>query len=268
MSALGTPVSALGTPSPSSAGVLSEPSWGSALPGNLTLGNLAIEVVRKDIKNIHLSVHPPIGRVRMAAPEHVSNDALRAFAIGKLTWIRRQQQKLHMQERENPREFIHRESHSVWGRRRLLTVIEHDKPPFVELRHTRLKLFVRPGTDTEGRNALLEAWYREQLRSAVAPLIERWQKKLRVQVAKVFVQHMKTRWGSCNHTAHTIRLNTELAKKPPMCLEYIVVHELLHLLEPTHNARFIALLDQHLPGWTNRRDQLNRLPVRHETWSY
>jgi predicted metal-dependent hydrolase len=127
-------MSALGTPSPSSAGVLSEPRWGSALPGNLTLGNRAIEVVRKDIKNIHLSVHPPAGRVRMAAPAHVSNDALRAFAIGKLTWIRRQQQKLHVQERETPREFIHRESHSVWGRRRLLTVIEQDKPPFVELR--------------------------------------------------------------------------------------------------------------------------------------
>lgn len=234
----------------------------------LQLGSLVIEVVRKPIKNVHLSVYPPAGQVRMTAPPHLSQDALRAFAIGKLTWIRRQQDKLHAQERETPREFLHRESHHVWGRRRLLTIVEHHAPPLVELRHTRLKLSVRPGTDAEGRAAVLEAWYREQVRTAVAPLREHWQRKLRVQVTKVFVQHMKTRWGSCNPTSHTIRLNTELAKKPPMCLEYILVHELLHLLEPTHNARFIALLDHHLPGWTNRRDQLNRLPVRHETWTY
>ena len=234
----------------------------------LQVGGLAIEVVRKDIKHVHLSVHPPVGRVRMAAPAHLSNDALRAFAIGKLTWIRRQQKKLDHQERETPREFLNRESHYVWGRRRLLTIVERHAPPLVELRHTRLKLLIRPGTDVDGRANVLEAWYREQVRAAVAPLLERWQRRLRVQVAKVFVQHMKTRWGSCNPTAHTIRLNTELAKKPPECLEYLLVHELLHLLEPTHNARFIALLDQHLPGWTNRRDQLNRLPVRHETWGY
>lgn len=234
----------------------------------LQVGDLVIEVVRKDIKHVHLSVHPPAGRVRMAAPAHLSNDALRAFAIGKLTWIRRQKKKLDSQERETPREFLNRESHYVWGRRRLLTICEHHAPPLVELRHARLKLSVRPGTDAEGRSAVLETWYREQVRAATAPVLERWQRRLRVQVSKVFVQHMKTRWGSCNPIARTIRLNTELAKKPPACLEYILVHELLHLLEPTHNARFIAVLDQHLPGWANRRDQLNRLPVRHENWTY
>jgi len=273
MSALGAALGAalgvaLGAPGTSPAGGSTEPGWCPALPGDINLGDLVIEVVRKDIKHVHLSVHPPMGRVRMAAPSHLSQDALRAFVIGKLAWIRRQQAKLHAQERETPREFLDRESHYVWGRRRLLTIVEHHAAPLVELRHTRLKLFVRPGTDAEGRSRVLEAWYREQLRSEVAPLLEPWQRRLRVQVTKVFVQHMKTRWGSCNPIAHTIRLNTELAKKPIACLEYILVHELLHILEPTHNARFVALLDQHLPGWTNRRDQLNRLPVRHENWTY
>jgi predicted metal-dependent hydrolase len=234
----------------------------------LRLGDLAVEVVHKDIKNVHLSVHPPAGRVRIAAPRHLSVDAIRAFAIGKLGWIRRQQKKLQEQERETPREYLDRESHHVWGRRCLLAVVERDAPPSVEWGHHRLALFVRPGTDARSRAEVLERWYRDQLRAAALPLLARWQPRLGVQVERLFVQRMKTRWGSCNPSARTIRLNTDLAKKPRECLEYLVVHELVHLLEPTHNARFVALIDRFLPGWPHRRELLNRLPVRHEDWSY
>lgn len=232
------------------------------------LGDIRIEIVRKDIRNLHLSVHPPAGRVRIAAPRHLSDAAIRAFAIGKLGWIRQQQKKLRKQERESARDYIDRETHYVWGERCLLRVLEHDAPPVVQWRPRRLLLCIRPQTTAARRAQILDAWYREQLRSAAEPLAAQWQHTLGVRMNALFIQRMKTRWGSCNHTAATVRLNTELAKKPRECLEYILVHELLHLLEPRHNARFVALLDQFLPGWTHRRELLNRLPVRHEDWQY
>jgi predicted metal-dependent hydrolase len=234
----------------------------------IELGEITVDVVLKDIKNVHLSVHPPAGRVRISAPKRMSLDTIRVFAISKLDWIKRQQAKLREQERENPREYVERESHYVWGKRYLLTVTEGDEPPAIELRHSRMLLRVRPGTVDARREALVEEWYREQIKAAVPPLLDRWQPLMGVSVERFFVQRMKTRWGSCNHEARTIRLNTELAKKPPECLEYIVVHELAHLLEPTHNARFVALMDRFMPKWQFYRDVLNRLPVRQERWSY
>lgn len=234
----------------------------------LRLGELAIAVERKAVAHVHLSVYPPAGSVLLVAPAHLSDQALRAFAIRKLTWIRRQQAKLRAQDRETPRDLINRESHHVWGRRYLMRVVEHDAPPSIELRPTRLIMSVRPDTDADARAAILAAWYREQLRERVAPLLTKWEDRLGVHSHHLYVQHMKTRWGSCNPAARTIRLNTELARKPVECLEYILVHELMHLLEPTHNSRFTDLLDRHLPAWGNRRDLLNRLPVRHEAWGY
>jgi len=234
----------------------------------LQLGDIPVDVVLKDIKNVHLSVYPPSGRVRISAPKHMSLDTIRVFVISKLDWIRQQQTKLREQERETPRDYVERESHYVWGKRYLLTVTESDEPPAIELKHSRMVLRVRPGTGEHKRQALVEEWYREQLKAAVPPLLARWQPLLGVQAERWFVQRMKTRWGSCNHKARTIRLNTELAKKPAQCLEYIVVHELVHLLEPTHNARFVALMDRFLPQWQLHRQALNRLPVRQETWSY
>ena len=234
----------------------------------LQIGELAVEVTQKDIKNIHLSVHPPHGRVSIAAPLHLSVSAIRAFAIGKLSWIRQQQRKLQEQERETPREYLDRESHYVWGRRCLLKVVEHDAPPAIEWRHHRLVLAVRPGTDEGRRGEVLEAWYRDQLREEAKPLTAEWERRLGVRVDRVFIQRMKTRWGSCNPASHAIRLNTDLAKKPRECLEYILVHELVHPLEPTHNSRFVALMDGFLPGWEHRRDHLNRLSVRHVDWTY
>jgi len=163
---------------------------------------------------------------------------------------------------------VDRESHYVWGKRYLLTVSERDEPPSIELKHSRMLLRVRPRTDEDKRRALVEEWYREQLKEAVPPLLARWQPLLDVRVERFFVQRMKTKWGSCNHKARTIRLNTELAKKPAECLEYIVLHEMVHLVEPTHNARFTKLLDHFMPQWRHYRDTLNGLPVRHERWSY
>jgi predicted metal-dependent hydrolase len=225
-------------------------------------------VLRKDIKNVHLSVHPPAGRVRIAAPRHLSDDAIRAFAIRKLGWIRRQQSALQEQERETPREFLDRESHFVWGRRLLLRVVEADATPRVELSPRRLLLHVRPGTPVSKRVQILEEWYRLQIRAALPPLVSRWGRTMGVTVRRVFVQRMKTKWGSCNPRAGTIRVNTELARKPLECLEYLVVHELAHLLEPMHNPRFVALMDRFLPAWRSARQTLNRLPVRHEEWEY
>lgn len=234
----------------------------------LKLGDMVVDVVLKDIKNIHLSVHPPTGRVRISAPSRMSIDTIRVFAISKLGWIKEQQRKLQEQERETPREYLERESHYVWGKRYLLDVSENDQAPSVELKHSRMLLRVRPGTDESRRQAIVEGFYREQIKKAVPPLIEKWVPLLGVKVDRFFVQRMKTRWGSCNAGAGHIRLNTELAKKPPECLEYIVVHEMTHLLEPTHNDRFRALMDRFMPKWKFYLDHLNRFPISHEDWTH
>lgn len=234
----------------------------------LQLGDMAVEVAFKDIKNVHLSVHPPAGRVSISAPRRMKLETVRVFAISKLDWIKRQQKKIRLQEREPQREYLERESHYVWGQRCLLSIIERDEPPSVILKHSKLHLTIRPGTDTGKRHELIEAWYREQIRLTVPALIAKWQPLLGIELSRFFVQRMRTRWGSCNPTARTIRLNTDLAKKPRECLEYIVVHELIHLLEPTHNARFVSLMDRFMPRWQAYREALNRLPVRHEEWEY
>ncbi|MCO5096946.1 MAG: M48 family metallopeptidase [Rhodocyclaceae bacterium] len=234
----------------------------------IDLGDMRVEVVRKEIKNLHLSVLPPQGRVRVAAPRHMSLDTIRVFVISRLVWIRGQQRKMLAQEREAPREYLDRESHYVWGRRYLLKRVEKETAPAIELRHRSLVLQVRPGTGEARSQEILEAWYREQIRAAVPELIARWEPVMGVKVGRVFVQRMKTKWGSCNPSSGAIRLNTELAKKPPECLDYIVVHEMAHLLEHTHNARFTSLMDLFMPQWQHVRDVLNRLPVRHENWEY
>jgi len=238
------------------------------MAARINLGDITADVVFKDIKNVHLSVYPPDGKVRISAPCRMSLDTIRVFAISKLAWIKQQQKKLQEQERETPREYLERESHYVWGKRYLLTISESDEAPGIELRHSRMVLRVRPGTDEEKRQLIVEAWYREQIRKAVPPLIALWEPFLGVRVGRFFVQRMKTRWGSCNPGNSSIRLNTELAKKPRECLEYIVVHEMAHLLEPIHSARFVALMDRFMPDWRLRRNQLNQLPVRHEEWEY
>ncbi len=234
----------------------------------LQLGGIAVDVVLKDIKNVHLGVYPPTGRVRISAPSRMSLDTIRVFAVAKLDWIRQQQKKLREQERETPREYLERESHYVWGKRYLLSVTEGDQAPTLALKHSRMVLTVRAGTNEAAKEAVVAQWYREQIKAAVRELAAKWEPIVGVSVNRVFVQQMKTKWGGCNPRARTIRLNTELAKKPKECLEYIVVHEMVHLLEPTHNARFVALMDQLMPRWQFLRQRLNRLPVRHADWDY
>ena len=238
------------------------------MTATIELGDIPVDVVQKDIKNVHLSVYPPVGKVRITAPLHMTPETIRAFAISKLGWIRQEQRRLREQERETPREYLDRESHYVWGKRYLLALVERNETPRVALQHKSLVLQVRPGTNESKRQAVIARWYREQVRAAAVPLLEQWEPRVGVEVSRLFVQRMKTRWGSCSPRAGNIRLNSELAKKPPACLEYILVHEMVHMIERHHNDRFKALMDQLMPQWRARRDELNRIPLAHQEWSY
>ncbi len=236
------------------------------MPTQLKLGGIVATITLKDIKNVHLSVHPPTGRVSISAPSRMSLDTIRVFAVSKLAWIKQQQKRLQSQEREAPREYLDRESHYVWGSRYLLKVIEKEAAPSVNLKHRRMLLSVRPGSAYQIKQTVIDAWYRTMLKAEMPALLAKWEPRLGVKVRHVFVQQMKTRWGSCNPHLKSIRLNTELAKKPVAYLEYIVVHEMMHLLEPTHSEQFVRLMDQHMPKWRFYRDELNRLAVRYEEW--
>ena len=232
----------------------------------IELGDISISVTRKDIKHVHLSVHPPEGRVTLVAPASTRLDVARAYAISRLGWIREQQSKLEAQAREAPRQFVERESHYVWGRRYLMVVNHRDAKPSVVLDHKRITLTVRPGSDAHKRAEVMHEWQKLQLHAVVPVLIKKWECKLKVTVAGYYLQRMKTKWGSCNHRAGSIRLNTELVKKPKDLLEYVIVHEMIHLLEPTHNERFISILGEHFPTWREARAELNELPLTAEVW--
>lgn len=233
----------------------------------IELGDISITVTRKAIKNVHLSVHPPNGRVTMSAPKETRAEVARAYAISKISWIREQQEKLRKQARETPREFVERESHYVWGRRYLMTVIEQDSKPCVTLDHKRITLNVRPGSDHGKRASIIHEWHKSLLHEFIPPLIASWEPKLGVHVVAYFLQRMKTKWGSCNHDAGHIRLNTELVKKPKDLVEYVVVHEMVHLIEPTHSDRFVSILTDYYPSWREARAELNELPLAAEVWN-
>jgi predicted metal-dependent hydrolase len=231
------------------------------MTGTIRLGDVVIAMTRKDIKHVHLSVHPPDGRVTLVAPLGTRTEVARAYAVSRLPWIRAKQSELRGQAREPVRQYVNRESHYVWGKRYLLTVVERDEKPSVKLDHRRITMAVRPGSDRAKREAVMLAWHRELLHEEVPRLIHMWEPILEVEVAAYFLQRMKTKWGSCNRRARNIRLNTELVKKPKDLLEYVVVHEMLHLIAPTHSERFVELLSRHLPGWREARAELNELPV-------
>ncbi len=233
----------------------------------IVLGDIEIAVTRKAVKNVHLSVHPPLGHVTLVAPSATRLEVARAYAISKLGWIRDQQTKLLAQAREAPRRFIERETHYLWGRRYLLSVIEKDAKPAVTRDHRRITLSVRPDSTLAKRQKVMDEWHRAQLHLVVPALIEKWELKLGVKVSGYFLQRMKTKWGGCNHRAGNIRLNTELVKKPRDLLEYVVVHEMLHLIEPNHSEHFVGLLEQHYPAWLEARAELNALPLASETWA-
>lgn len=232
----------------------------------IRLGEIAVAVTRKDIKHVHLSVYPPTGRVTLVAPAGTRLEVARAYAISKLGWIRDQRTRLRSQARESRRTFIERESHYLWGRRYLLTVAWKDMKPNVRLSHRKITLTIRPGSSKEKREQVIHEWHKSLLHEVIPPLIKKWEAKLGVVVSAYFLQRMKTKWGSCNHRAGNIRLNTELAKKPKDLLEYVIVHEMLHLIEPTHSERFVALLAKHYPTWREARAELNALPLSAERW--
>ena len=234
----------------------------------VVIGDIPVDVVLKDIRNIHLSVHPPAGRVRLSAPVGMDINTLRLYAISRLGWIKKQQRKLCGQERETPREYLNRESHYLWGKRYLLKIVEREAPSAVDVQHSAILLYIRPDASQEKKQSVLDAWYRKQLKAAIPDLIVLWEKRIGVRVNEFGIKKMKTKWGTCNPDARRIWVNLELSKKPKECLEYIVVHEMVHLLENHHNERFMALMDDILPKWRSLRDDLNRLPVKHEEWEY
>jgi len=228
-----------------------------------------VEVVRKDIKNLHLGVYPPEGRVRVAVPLRLDDETVRLAVVSRLGWIRKQQRRFEEQERQSAREMVTGETHFFLGRRYRLDVVEHDGPASVRLRgNTIMELRVRPGSDPEKRRAALHGWYRRRLKERIPGLIEAWEPVIGVDVADWRIRRMRTRWGSCTIEARRIWLNLELAKKPPACLEYILVHEMVHLLERRHNDRFRELMDRFMPRWRLHRDDLNRAPLAHGDWGY
>ncbi len=232
----------------------------------IQLGEIAIAFTRKDVKHVHLSVHPPSGRVTLVAPKGTRSEAARAYAISKLGWLQDQQTKIRGQARETARRFIERESHYLWGKRYLLSVREEDAKPSIHLSHRAIMLTVRPGSSGARRAAVMHEWHKSLLHKAVRELIAQWEPKLAVNVGGYFLQRMKTKWGSCNHRARTIRLNTELVKKPKDLLEYVVIHEMLHLMVPTHSERFLGLISKHYPAWREARAELNELPLAAASW--
>lgn len=234
----------------------------------IQLGDIKIEVTQKDIKNVHLSVYPPLGKVKIAAPDRMELDTIRIYAISKLSWIKKQQAKILAQKREAPREYITKESHYFQGKRYLLKVIEHNAIPFVKQKHSHLELYIRPDTNVQKRKEILEEWYRSELKIMVTKYISKWEKTMDISVAGFGIKKMKTKWGTCNIEAKRIWINLELAKKPTECLEYIVVHEMVHFFERNHNTRFVALMDKYLPNWRELKTELNKLPVSHIDWEY
>ncbi len=234
----------------------------------IEVGGIPVEVVRKPIKNLHLSVHPPDGRVRVSAPIRIDDEAVRLAVVSRLRWIRRHQKTFADQPRHSQREMVSGESHYFMGRRYRLRVLEHGGPNRISRKgNSELTMRVRPGTGRDKREQSLNDWYRRHMKSLMPELISQWQPVIGVQVADWGIKKMKTRWGSCNVQDHRVWLNLELAKKPPHCLEYVLVHEMVHLLERHHNDRFKTLMDQFLPQWRSYRDELNQVPLAHEEWA-
>jgi predicted metal-dependent hydrolase len=233
----------------------------------LTVRGINVDIVYKDIKNLHIGVYPPVGRVRVAAPRRLDEEQIRLAVIQRMPWIKRQREQLRAAERQSEREMVTGESHFVWGRRYRLKVIERPGRAHIEVDGDRLLLYVPAATDAEQRRALLDRWYRAQLRATIPGLIAKWEPILKISVPRWSVRRMKTKWGSCNRESGHIWFNVELAKKHPDSLEYIVVHEMTHLLERNHGERFTNLMDKFMHDWRSRRDLLNNAPLASERWT-
>lgn len=227
---------------------------------HIEVSGIDVDVIKKDIKNIHLAVYPPTGRVRLSSPLSMKRESLRLFIISKLGWIKKHIRNMKSQIREPEREYIQGESHWVEGQRYLLNIIEKEASPKVEIRNKKyLDLYIRPDSDKAKREEVMREWYRDRLKEQIPELITKWEDKLGVEIKDWGVKLMKTKWGSCNIEDRRIWLNLELAKKSPDLLDYIVLHEMAHLLERNHNDRYKAILDKHMPSWKKRREKLNEV---------
>lgn len=235
----------------------------------ISFANVEIDVIRKDIKNIHLSVYPPHGAIKLSSPLKTDEEVLRLFAISKLGWIKKNVKNFKEQARETKRDYVSGESHYFKGKRYIMTVKNHSGYNKVELKGAnKIQLWVKPNATVDEKSRIIKEWYRKQLKSQIPQLLEKWEKIISVQSNDWGVKQMQTKWGSCNVDAKRIWLNLELAKKPTICLEYILVHELVHLHEKNHNARFIYLMNKFMPKWRMHRDELNSLPIVHNDWGY
>lgn len=235
----------------------------------IAISNMEIDVIRKNIKNMHLAVYPPTGRIRLSAPVNTDPEVVRLFAISKLGWIKKHVKNFQEQPRESEREFISGESHYVKGKRFLLEVVEQSGVPQVSLKGNKtLILKIKPQATREEKAKVIKEWYRKQLKAEIPELISKWEKRIGVTSNEWGVRHMRTKWGACNIEEKRIWINLELAKKPTICLEYIIVHELVHLLERNHNERFVSFMNEFMPKWRLHRDELNSLPVAHNDWGY
>jgi predicted metal-dependent hydrolase len=234
---------------------------------DLNVAEIDVEIVRKDIKNIHFGVYPPNGRVRVAVPENVDDEAVRIAVISKLSWIRKQITAFQNQQRQSKREYVPRESHYYLGKRYLLSIDESKgKPTVIVNKSKTLILKVRPGSSSEKREKILTEWYRDELKNIIPQMIKKWEAILDVRVTAWGVRKMKTKWGSCNPKTGRILINLELIKKPVHCIDYIILHEMTHLIEKRHNDRFRDLLTHHMSHWQTYRDELNQSPLGHDEW--
>jgi len=228
----------------------------------IKLDDIDAEVTKKNIKHLHLRVCPPNGIVRVSAPFRMNHEKIRVFVLSKLDWIRKQRQKIHNLAFDDAYKYINQEIHYFRGQSYQLKILENSKSPFVELVKNEIFIHVPPMADTEKRRSVLNKWYYQELMVLLTPLIKKWELKLDVSVKRFSIRSMKSRWGSCTPKTHSIRFNLDLAKKTPECLEYIVVHELLHLIEASHNDKFKALMDQFYPDWKICRKELNGIHLK------
>jgi len=226
----------------------------------LHIGPVEIEVTFKAIKNLHLSVHPPNGRVTIASPEFYDLEKIKIYAATKLGWIKREQDKIRRQEWEEPKLMITRESHQFLGKRYLLKVIEANRPKLV-LKHNTIELYSLPEATVEQKRKTLYNWYKRELEAKIENLIFDYAQQMNISDLNFGIRKMKTKWGSCSIEKRMLWFNIELAKKPIDCIEYIVVHEMIHLIERHHNKNFILLMDKYLPGWRTQKKILNELPL-------
>lgn len=226
----------------------------------IKVSGIDIDVIKKDIKNMHLAVYPPTGRVRISSPADMETDSIRLFAVSRLAWIKKHIKNFRFQARQPEREFIQGESHYFQGQRYLMNIIEHNAPPKVEIRNKKyMDLYLRPASDKAKREEVVKEWYRAELKKQIPPLIEKWEARMGITVKEWNIRQMKTKWGSCNAQEDRIWLNLELAKKSKQCLEYVIVHEMVHLQERLHTERFHALLDKYMPRWRSYKEELNEV---------